>query len=244
MISQTRLVVGLSILIPALVVFPEHLQAGTVYDCKDQSGSSVLSNILLGNEYNCKPLELFRNMMNGERSPREEEKDERRKAVQEKRKSATSASVKGGWTEAPSIDLKNIAFKISSPATYAPLKEVEKERPLIHVKNIAFKIAGDGKEILFIEFDRFYKPVVSGTEGKEPRIVLKIKHASSLREDWAAIDTGGNFIRRISASMDSQTGTALIALDMTPQKDYFVSQAFYERENLYALEISEDKKTQ
>jgi len=43
--------------------------------------------------------------------------------------------------------------------------------------------------------------------------------------------------------MDSQTGTALIVLDMAPEKDYFVSQAFYQKENMYSLEISEKKET-
>jgi hypothetical protein len=35
----------------------------------------------------------------------------------------------------------------------------------------------------------------------------------------------------------------LIVLEMAPEKDYFVSQRFYRHENLYALEISENKGT-
>ena len=124
----------------------------------------------------------------------------------------------------------------------APLKNMETESLPVDVKNITFKVAGDGKELLFIEFDRFYTPTISGIEGKEPRIILEIKNASSLREDWAAINTGGNFIRQIRSSMDSQTRVVLIVLDMAPEKDYFVSQAFYQKENMYSLAISEKEK--
>ena len=124
----------------------------------------------------------------------------------------------------------------------APLKKMETENLSVEVKNITFKVAGDGKELLFIEFDRFYTPTISGIEGKEPRIILEIKNASSLREDWAAINAGGNFIRQIRSSMDSQTRAALIVLDMAPEKSYFVSQSFYKKENLYILEISEKEE--
>lgn len=66
----------------------------------------------------------------------------------------------------------------------APLKNMETEILSVDVKNITFKIAGDGKELLFVEFDRFYTPAISGIEDKEPRIILEIKNVSSLRKDW------------------------------------------------------------
>jgi len=123
-----------------------------------------------------------------------------------------------------------------------PLKKMETESLSVNVKNITFKVAGDGKELLFIEFDRFYTPTISRIEGSEPRIILEIKNASSLREDWAVINAGGNFIRQIRSSMDSQTRAALIVIDIAPGKDYFVSQAFYKKENVYSLAISEKEE--
>ncbi|MHB9096698.1 MAG: outer membrane protein assembly factor BamD [Syntrophales bacterium] len=120
-----------------------------------------------------------------------------------------------------------------------PPKNRETENLPVEVKNITFKVAGDGKELLFIEFGRFYTPTVSGIEGKEPRIILEIKNASPLGEVRAAIDTGGNFIRKIRSSRDAETRAAFIVLDMAPGKSYFASQAFYEKGNIYSLEISE-----
>ena len=127
-------------------------------------------------------------------------------------------------------------------AKEGPLGKTETESPPVRVKNIAFKVADDGKELLLIEFDRFYTPAIFGIEGKEPLIILEIKNVSLLGEEWSAIDTGGNFIRQIRSSMDSQTHAALIVLNMAPEKDYSVVPAFYKKENLYSLEISEKKE--
>jgi hypothetical protein len=126
----------------------------------------------------------------------------------------------------------------------APLKKIETENPSVEVKRITFKIAEDGKELLFIEFNRFCTPAISGIEGKEPRIVLDIAHISSFRKDWAVINTGGKMIRRIRSSMNTKTRMARIVLDMNPSKGYYVHPVFYEKDNVYSLEISEEKEKQ
>ncbi len=124
----------------------------------------------------------------------------------------------------------------------SPLKKIETENPSVDVKRITFKIAEDGKELLFIEFNRFYTPAISGIEGKEPRIILDIADVSSFRKDWAVINTGGNLIRRIRSSMNPKTRMARIVLDMEPSKGYYVHPVFYEKDNTYSLEISEEKE--
>jgi hypothetical protein len=107
------------------------------------------------------------------------------------------------------------------------------------VRNITFKMAANGKELLFIEFNRFCAPAISKSEGKEPRIILEIKNTSPLRVDWASIHAGGRYIRHIFSNFDPRTRAALIVLDMAPGKDYDVHQKFYQKENLFSLEISE-----
>jgi hypothetical protein len=76
-----------------------------------------------------------------------------------------------------------------------------------------------GGLLLLVEFDRFYTPAISKIEGKRPRIILKIKNASSFKKDWAAIHTGGHLIRGIRSSMDPQTREASIVLDMAAFRD-------------------------
>jgi hypothetical protein len=124
-----------------------------------------------------------------------------------------------------------------------PAESSGAESSPVDVKNIAFRIAEDGKELLLIEFSRFYSPAISGVEGEEPRIMLEIKNASLLKKDWAVIETGGRFIRKIRSRMDPKTHAALIVLDMEPSKSYFVNPRFYAKENIYSLEISEEKET-
>jgi hypothetical protein len=152
-----------------------------------------------------------------------------------------------GYVYAPLLLDKREPNSFGSTATEeksvkdTPLKKMETESLTVDVKDIAFKVTRDGKELLFIEFDRFYTPTISRIEGKQPRIIIEIKDASALKEEWSAINTAGNFIRKIRSRMDSQTRVARIVLDMAPEKDYEVSQAFYERENMYSLEISDKK---
>jgi hypothetical protein len=124
----------------------------------------------------------------------------------------------------------------------APAESSEAESPSVDIKNIAFRITEDGKELLLIELNRFYSPAISGIEGEEPRIMLEIKNASLLKKDWAVIDTGGKFIRKIRSRMDPKTHAALIVLDMEPLKNYYVNPKFYEKDNTYSLEISEEKE--
>jgi hypothetical protein len=115
--------------------------------------------------------------------------------------------------------------------------------PPVDIKDISFRITRDGKELLFIEFNRFYLPTLSGIEGEEPRIILEIKNASPLKEDWEVIETEGKFIRTIRSRMDSKTDTATIVLEMEPSRDYFLKPSFFEKDNTYALEISEVNET-
>ncbi len=123
----------------------------------------------------------------------------------------------------------------------APLQKMETDGLAVGVKNITFKVAEDGKELLLIEFDRYYTPTVFGIQGQDPIIILEIKNVSLLREELAAINTGGNFIRLVRSSMDPQTRSALIVLNMAPEKNYSVRPAFYKNESMYSLEISQIK---
>ncbi|MCX5853943.1 MAG: AMIN domain-containing protein [Deltaproteobacteria bacterium] len=121
-----------------------------------------------------------------------------------------------------------------------PLKADQAELPPIDVKNIRYFLEKEGKESIFIEFNRFYTPAMSTIQGKAPRIVLDITNVSSFKKEWAVISVGGKLIRRIRGSINLQTNVARIVLDMEPSKDYSVNPVFYEKENTYSLEISEE----
>lgn len=148
-----------------------------------------------------------------------------------------------GYVHAPLLkrgpDAPGVKAAGKKSATAPPPQNAETENLPVEVKSITFKAAGDGKELLFIEFDRFYTPAISGIEGNEPRIILEIKNASPFREELAELDTGGHFIRRVRSTRNAETRAARIVLEMAPEKSYFASQAFYKKGNVYSLEISE-----
>ena len=139
----------------------------------------------------------------------------------------------------PNSTVSAVPEEMSAAAT--PVQKIETDGLDVGVKNITFKVAEDGKELLLIEFDRYYTPTLFGINGQDPIIILEIKNVSLLREELAAINTGGNFIRLIRSSMDPQTRSALIVLNMAPEKNYFVHPTFYKKENMYSLEISQNK---
>ena len=114
----------------------------------------------------------------------------------------------------------------------------------IDVKNISFNLNKDGNESIFIEFNRFYTPVISSIEGKEPRIVLDIENVSSFKEEWSVIKVEGKLIKQIRSSMDYKARKARIVLDLEPSKDYIFKPLFGVRENIYSLQISEYEKKQ
>lgn len=122
-----------------------------------------------------------------------------------------------------------------------PLKVDKEDLPPIDVKNIRYSLEEEGKELFFVEFNRFYTPAVSIIQGKVPRIILDLTNVSSFKKQWAAISVGGKLIKRIRSSINSQTKAVRIVLDMEPSKNYYVNPTFYEKENTYALEISEEK---
>ena len=112
----------------------------------------------------------------------------------------------------------------------------------VDVKNISLNIANNDneKESIFIEFNRFYTPAISSIEGNEPRIVLDLENVSSFKKEWAMINVGGKYIKRIRSSMDPKTRKARIVLDLEPFKDYFIQPHFGKKENIYSLEVSAD----
>lgn len=167
--------------------------------------------------------------------------------VSEKRRSETLAL---GYVYAPLLALAERQEASSfegvaddeKTAGDAPLVVTEAESPAVDVKNITFMAARDGKEVLLIEFSRYYLPAFSGIQGKAPKIVLEIANASAINDDLAVIDTGGRFIRQIRSTLNSKTQVLRIVVDMEPSRYYLVNPAFYEKENLYSLEISEGQK--
>jgi hypothetical protein len=73
-IIKSLLAAGSSVIIVILITFPEGLQAGTIYDCRDKNGSIVLSDTPLGKGYNCKRVLSFDDITDEDRKSWEKER--------------------------------------------------------------------------------------------------------------------------------------------------------------------------
>jgi len=124
-----------------------------------------------------------------------------------------------------------------------PKPAVSDQKPAIAVKSLRFKARDNGRDSIFIEFNRFYAPSISSIEGDKPRIVLDLENVTSFQVEKNLIKVDGVHIRQIRSHMDRKTRKARIVLDLEPLKDYYVQPEFAQKENLYSLHVlAEDKK--
>ena len=112
------------------------------------------------------------------------------------------------------------------------------------IKDITFKSTKDGTEIVFIYSDRYFTPSVFALEGEKPRLVIDIKNATVLKKGLSKIIVNGKLIKQIRTNLKSKSNTLRVVLDHYPSANYFVSQVYYEAENIFALEVKEEKETE
>jgi len=105
----------------------------------------------------------------------------------------------------------------------------------IIIKSIQFEPKED-RENVFIASNTFFVPKILTFEGDKPRIVIDIKPVSS----WSGryiIPVKGNLIRQIRTHLHSGTKKLRIVLDLNPSENYFINQFYYEKKNLYCIEV-------
>ncbi|MCF8062180.1 MAG: DUF1566 domain-containing protein [Deltaproteobacteria bacterium] len=124
-------------------------------------------------------------------------------------------------------------------------KKQEKPKGRIQVRAITFRPSeGAGKERLLIQADRFFEPVVFGLEGDNPygedaRIVVDIPDARPSASGPRASIGGGRLVRDIRTHYHARAGKLRVVLDLARAAGYEVSQAFFRKQNLYCLSITE-----
>jgi len=108
------------------------------------------------------------------------------------------------------------------------------------VKSIRHKVLPEGKEVLLVEFNRFYVPAVYNVEGDAPMIIMDVTRTSSMKKEWSDIHTDGTLIRKIWVSLIRTANILRIVMHMTPDKDYDIKPTFYTGEDskVYALEVT------
>lgn len=148
-----------------------------------------------------------------------------------------------GYVHAPRL------FKSPSPERAVESGEIEgppaadkpaQETFSVAVKSIRHKVLPEGKEVLLVEFDRFYVPAVYNIEGSAPMIIMDVTRTSSMKKEWSNMRTEGTLIKRIRVDLNRTSGILRIVLDMTPDKDYDIKPTFYKgkESDVYAVEVT------
>jgi hypothetical protein len=157
--------------------------------------------------------------------------------------------LKDGWYAVFEITETERSEKKALGYVYAPRLSARPPKPTVVMKpapdafavvvqSIRYRVLPDGKEVLFVEFDRFYMPAIYSIEGGNPTIFMDVTRTSSMKKEWSEIRTDGTLICRIRTHLNPDTGILRITLEMTPGKSYTVNPVVYTAEKAYALEVT------
>jgi len=105
----------------------------------------------------------------------------------------------------------------------------------IIIKSIKFEFKKD-RDNVFIASNTFFVPEILTLEGDDPRIVIDIKPVSSWSGRPATL-VEGNLVRQIRTYLHLDTKKLRIVLDLNPSENYYINQIYYEKKNIYCIEI-------
>lgn len=110
----------------------------------------------------------------------------------------------------------------------------------VAVRSIRHRVLPEGKEVLLVEFDRFYLPAVYKIEGGAPRIIMDVTRTSSMKQEWSDMRTDGTLVKKVRIHRNRAAEILRIVLDMWPGRDYDMRPALYPGtdSSLYAIEMT------
>ena len=118
-----------------------------------------------------------------------------------------------------------------------PQKATKKTNSDLVISEITFKLKSPGKEVVWIQGNRFFTPTAFAIEEDKPRFVIDIKDARPVKRELSRIAADGQFIERIRTFYHRENRTLRVVLDLHPSKKYRISQFFYQAQNIYAVEV-------
>jgi hypothetical protein len=127
------------------------------------------------------------------------------------------------------------------PAAGQPSKESQKAKTKttsdLVISEITFKLKSPGKEVVWIQGNRFFTPTAFAIEEDKPRFVIDIKDTGPVKRELSRIAADGQFIEKVRTFYHKENRTLRVVLDLQPSKKYRISQFFYQAQNIYAVEV-------
>jgi len=103
------------------------------------------------------------------------------------------------------------------------------------IKSIKF-VSKKDHENVFIASNKYFVPKILTLEGDKPKIVIDIKPVSSWRGPYRTT-VKGNKVRQIRTYLHPDTKKLRVVLDLNPSENYFINRIYYEKKNIYCIEV-------
>lgn len=139
--------------------------------------------------------------------------------------------------EAPPQPIIKTKEKVTSPVGKATRNQKASflSQSGIIVKSIKFE-PQKNIEKLFIASNKHFIPKVLTLEGNEPKVVIDIKPVLSWSGPYRT-PAKGNLVRQIRTYLHPDSDTLRIVLDLNPSENYYINKIYYEKRNIYCIEI-------
>jgi tetratricopeptide (TPR) repeat protein len=133
-------------------------------------------------------------------------------------------------------------FAVCLVLTTCGLCMAQDQKAALAVKEIVFKADEGGKEKVTVLCSQACVPVLSGLEGKKPRIVMDFTGVSSIESKYRKVATSGKFVKTIRSYLDNDSKKLRVVLDLAPSKDFVVYATQDQTVNVFSLEIAEKRR--
>ena len=105
--------------------------------------------------------------------------------------------------------------------------------------DVSFEQSINMSETVLFRLNHFSPPLVFGIEKGEPRVVCDFLDTRLGESVPALIETGGDFINRITISAQDDPRKARVELILLPNRHYDLQQLFFKEDNLFVVIVKE-----
>lgn len=150
-----------------------------------------------------------------------------------------SAHQKSNPSQRKSSTLK-IAGHPSNPHSKAASKGhgpgIQKTDLTVAMKDIIFQSKEDGRETVLFHLSAYlWPPVLFDLREENPRLSITFKNTILQDKGLSKIPVNGNLVKSVQTHPLHDPNTMMVVLDLSPGRDYVVSQAFDRRENIFSI---------
>ena len=125
--------------------------------------------------------------------------------------------------------------------TFSGLCIGKDQEAALKVKRIIFTIDKDDREKVAMMCNQSCIPDIFTIEDKHPRIVMDLKGVSSIEAGYRTVHTRGKFVEQIRSYLDKKSKILRVVLDMSSANYYIVHPMQSKSDNIYFLNITEQK---